>query len=182
MDVLWIGSLNALVGESDLRIHEGARVTAGVLRRAAAPPASVSTVFRTIWRIKSLSTPLGTKGNARPDLQQLVLQSQVLGLCDSSEERGPDRLESRVRAALENPAAIRRFGGWSLGESTNLINDAWLWNDLTRLDEFEVFLLSAKGNLSLPVWVDHVATSDRSPSPGDSTRTEIRGHPTDFFG
>ncbi len=56
------GFLLSLVGETDRRRHVGVRVTASLLKQS-----EISTVLRTVWRVKSL--PLGTSGNTRPDYQ-----------------------------------------------------------------------------------------------------------------
>jgi CRISPR-associated protein Cas5t len=57
---------------------------------------------------------------------------------------------------LQNPEKILRFGGWSLGESTHLINDAHLIHDAMPPSLCRTFLLDTNGNHTLPVWVDHV--------------------------
>src|SRR6476661_8866257 len=42
---------------------------------------------------------------------------------DSADEAADaDRLERRVRQALEHPASVNRFGGLALGESTHLVD------------------------------------------------------------
>lgn len=147
------GALLSLVGESDLERHVGARVSAGLFN---AP--TRSTVLRTLWRIKDPALGQGNKKNARPDFQQLVVGADLLVLCDSSGERRAPTLEDRVRSAFSSPEAIQRFGGWCLGESTHLINDAWLLDALTLPSVCQVFVCDDQGDVTLPVWVDHVGT------------------------
>lgn len=157
------GMLLALVGEEDRERHRGCRVTAGVVRSEG-----VSTVLRTVWRIKELGTPQGNGENARPDFQQIVVNSDLVVLCDSSEEQGVEpRLERRVVSALRHPDQIARFGGLSLGESTHLINDLWLLEDGALPGDVQIFLHVDDGPVTLPVWVDHVGSAGTRYAVGD---------------
>lgn len=144
------GALLSLVGEVDRERHRGCRITGGIVGR---PETSV--VVRTLWKIKDLKSPQGSGENAKPDFQQLLTGCEVVIWCDSSAETG-DGLERRVMRALVSPSKIDRFGGWSLGESTHLVNDAHLLRDATAPDGTRAFLLDPDGTLTLPVWVDHV--------------------------
>jgi CRISPR-associated protein Cas5t len=147
------GFLLSLVGETDRRVHVGCRVVPVLLNE---PP--TSTVLRTIWRVKKM--PLGASGNTRPDYQQLLTDIRLIIWLDSSDEE-TDRLEDRVRRALIDPASVARFGALSLGESTHVVDQVCL------LDRIKVslpqtgraFLVTAKGRLTLPVWVDHVGSA-----------------------
>jgi CRISPR-associated protein Cas5t len=149
------GSLLSLVGETDRSRHRGCRVTAGLLNSPA-----ISTVLCTRWQIKDRKTPQGNGKNTGPDFQQLVVDAQLMVWCDSSGEPDPTTgLENRVIRALQHPEEITRFGAWSLGESTHLINDAWLRSDAQPPASCRAFLLGARGNLTLPVSVDHVGSA-----------------------
>lgn len=150
------GFLLSWVGEEDRLRHRGVRVTAGLLNAPAR-----STVLRHLWRVKNRRVPLGTADNARPDYQQLLLESELVIWCDSREEpRGPgEGLEARVRAALSDPGSVARYGGLSLGESTHLVNDVRVLRDADLARAPRVFLLDEEGDLSLPVWVDHVGSA-----------------------
>lgn len=149
------GALLSLVGEIDRERHRGCRITSGLLNEP-----EKSTVLRTLWRIKDAGTPQGNAENARPDFQQLVLNADVVIWCDSSDEPDPTHgLESRVIAAVQNPSTVNRFGGWSLGESTHLINDMWLLENGTPPGACRAFFQSPTGNVTLPVWVDHVGSA-----------------------
>lgn len=157
------GMLLSLVGETDRTRHQRARVTVGAFVRGR-----ISTVLRTTWRIKDASTPQGNGENAKPDFQQLVVGSDLLILCDGSDEiHGGPRLESRLEAALRDPSSVSRFGGLSLGESAHLVND------ITRIPGPELpqramtFLVAPEGALTLPIWVDHVGSAGTSYAVGD---------------
>src|SRR3954451_6262496 len=80
------GFLLSLVGETDRRRHIGVRVCPVMLNR---PETSV--VLRTVWRVKK--TPLGSRGNTRPDYQQLLAPICLLIWIDSAEEATPTPLE-----------------------------------------------------------------------------------------
>jgi CRISPR-associated protein Cas5t len=117
-------------------------------------------VLRTLWRIKDRRSPAGSGQNARPDFQQLAIGAELMVWCDSSEEHDPAvGLETRVVAALTRPETVDRFGGWSLGESTHLVNDATLVPDGRPPAPSRVFLSHPDGELTLPVWVDHVGSA-----------------------
>jgi len=148
------GALLSLVGETDRDRHRGCRVTAGLLNQP-----EMSTVLRTLWQIKDKQAPQGTGKNAGPDLQQLVIGAELILWCSSRDEQAEKSgLEARVKAAFRDPSSIQRFGGWSLGESTHLINDASL-QDPTAALVSRTFLLDENGLITMPVWVDHVGSS-----------------------
>lgn len=149
------GMLLSLVGETDRDVHRGCRVTTGIFEIG-----EVSTVVRTLWRIKDPKQPQGVGENAKPDFQQLVVNADVLVACDSSDEKASPSLEERVFAAVTDPKPLSRFGGLSLGESTHLINDLWLIRDGDPLHKpARVFVAKREGDLTLPVWVDHVGSA-----------------------
>lgn len=177
------GALLSLVGEVDRERHRGCRVTAG--RRGEA---EVSVVLRTRWQVKDGKLPPGEGVNAGPDLQQLLVGGDFVLWCDGSEEAGPEpTLEQRVRQALAQPQEIDRFGGWSLGESTFLINDATLVAEPERLGGVETFVEDPQGDVTLPVWVDHVGSAgtryavgrlvqlERAPLPVELPRVPVIG-------
>ena len=149
------GALLSLVGEVDRERHRGCRISAGLLEEPGR-----STILRTLWRIKKKAHGQGNGENARPDFQQLVLGAELMLWCDGAEEPDPaTSLETRVRAALADPSSINRFGGWSLGESTHLINDLWMRQDGVPPSACRAFLEEPGGTLTLPVWVDHVGSA-----------------------
>lgn len=153
------GFLLSLVGETERRRHIGVRVTAGLLEHS-----EISTVLRTVWRVKSL--PLGAGGNTRPDYQQLLTQVELVVWLDAGKDSATPNLEQRVGTALDVPERIDRFGGLSFGESTHLVDE------VTRLvpdDRRKVatFLLRERGRMTLPVWVDHVGSRNTRYVTGD---------------
>lgn len=156
------GALLSLVGEVDRRRHVGCRVTAGLLNAPA-----VSTVLRTLWRIKSKKDSQGNNENARPDFQQLVVGADLMVWVDSTGEANGAGLEQRVRSAMREPGEVDRFAGWCLGESTHLINDAWLIDDAVPPGPCRMFLVDPEGALTLPRWVDHVGFTETRFTVGD---------------
>jgi CRISPR-associated protein Cas5t len=148
------GMLLSLVGETDREVHRGCRVTTGIFATG-----EISTVVRTLWRIKDPKQPQGVGENTKPDFQQLVLNSDLLVVCDSSEDIGNPTLEARVVEALRNPSSISRHGGLSLGESTHLVNDVYLISGERLPVPARVFVTTKDGDLTLPVWVDHVGSA-----------------------
>ena len=148
------GFLLSMVGEYSRSRHLGVRVCPALLSRPQR-----STVLRTLWRFKERR--LGGSGNQRPDYQELLTGVDLAIWIDSSEEtQEPPHLEARLIQALDDPRAVVRQSALCLGESTHMIDQ------VTRLDEArlpagsaEAYLLSERGRLPLPVWVDHVGSS-----------------------
>lgn len=147
------GALLALVGEVDREAHLGARVTVTRLN----PPVR-SEVLRTLWRIKDKNNGQGLGNNATPDFQQVITQSELIVWVDSTEEGRTLSLEDRVREAMIAPHLVDRFGGWSLGESTHLIDEARLI-EVGAKEPAPTFVLAAEGSVSMPVWVDHIGSA-----------------------
>jgi len=144
------GMLLSLVGEPDRLVHQGAEIAIAILSR---PP--ISTVLRTLWRIKSAKTPPGIGSNKRPDFAELLTDVRLsLWVRRGTDQSNPPLLD-RLHCALENPASVSRFGGLSLGESQFLVNEARSWR---HTDPLAGWALTAdeKGNLALPIWPDHV--------------------------
>lgn len=167
------GALLSLVGEWDRERHRGCRVSAGLLNSPA-----TSVVLRSLWQIKTLKSPQGVGQNAGPDLQQLVLDARLVLWCDSSEEPGEgERLEERVGRALREPWAVERSGGWSLGESTHLINDVRLLPYGRPPEGCDAFLIAPEGDTTLPVWVDHVGSRGTHYAVGRLTRLDEAPRP-----
>lgn len=157
------GFLLALIGEEDRKRHVGARVTAGVVRAG-----EVSTVLRTLWRVKDRKAPPGTANNIRPDFQQLATGSLLTIWVDRGDEDAATCLEGRVHTALANPRSIDRFGGLSLGESTHLVDSIDVIDN--EPPEGDIFLLADKGRVNLPVWVDHVGSAGTRYAVGNLVR------------
>lgn len=147
------GMLLSLVGETDRRSHIGAEIALGMLSTPA-----VSTVIRTVWRLKT-GAPPGTASNKRPDFQQILTDVRlVIWLRAGSGEPVNPSLEERVRAVIDKEAISVRFGALALGESTHLVDE------IRRLraddgDRLRLLRADTHGHLALPIWVDHVGSA-----------------------
>ena len=137
------GFLLSLIGEEDRDAHQGARIAYALL---GLPELSV--VLRTTWRLKEKAPP-GLKSNRRPDYQELLTGLHLAVWV------APGDLAQEVRLVGEQPQAVSRYGGLSLGESRDLVNDI-TWSPRWE-QQMAMWLVSdADGNLTLPIWVDHV--------------------------
>ena len=145
------GMLLSLVGEENRLVHSGAELAVALLFDPAR-----SVVLRTLWHIKSKKTDLGIGTNKRPDYQELLSDIRLsVWVRRSESEKATPALFDRLSAALDHPAGVKRFGGLSLGESTMLVDEVRHWR---KTDPAEGRLLEKfdDGDLSLPVWPDHV--------------------------
>lgn len=105
------GFLLSLVGEEDRHAYVGTRLALAVMGEP-----SISTTLRTTWRIKSRRPP-GIGNNKKPDYQEVLTGLQVfvcVGDCEFTD---------RIRTSIKFPTGISRYGGLSLGESRDLVND-----------------------------------------------------------
>lgn len=146
------GMLLSLVGEENRLVHQGAELAVALLSE---PQRSV--VLRTLWRLKDKKSALGIGSNKRPDFQELLSDVRLsVWVRPGADARSPS-LYDRLKAALNRPADVNRFGGLSLGESTMLVDEVRRWNGR---DPAEGRLLTQDddGDLSLPVWPDHVGS------------------------
>jgi len=139
------GFLLSLVGEEDRRRYLGTRLSYALLSQP-----ELSLVLRTVWRIKEKSPP-GLGSNRRPDYQEILTG---LELCIWV---GPGELAQRLQEAAANPQSIVRYGGLSLGESRDLINDLD-WFPAWPKREALWLVADPQGDLPLPLWVDHVGS------------------------
>ncbi|MBW7864433.1 MAG: type I-MYXAN CRISPR-associated protein Cas5/Cmx5/DevS [Candidatus Hydrogenedentes bacterium] len=140
------GFLLSLVGEEDRWKYTGTRLAIAMLSLPA-----LSTVLRTVWRVKSNKSGLGIGKNKTPDYQELLIGLELAVWV------APGDVAERLADGLANPATITRYGGLSLGESRDLVDEVrlnphyggrrgvWLSRD-------------PGGSLPLPVWVDHVGS------------------------
>jgi CRISPR-associated protein Cas5t len=161
------GCLLSLVGETNRYQHIGAKITCGLFNRG-----NISTVLRTIWRLKDKKVLPGEGQNKRLDRQQIVINSHLIIWVDSSEENKKMTLEYRVKNAMKDPNSVSCFGGWSLGESFNLINDAYL-REQEIIQEADTFLLDTVGNFTFPIWVDHCGTLKTKYVRGSFRKTKL---------
>lgn len=147
------GMLLSMVGEERRARHLGARLALAVLGDP-----TVSTVLRTVWRVKNLALDPGVGENRRMDFQEILTDVRIAVWLDSSDEPAAngEPLVARVARALHEPQAITRYGGLSLGESRDLVDSISPLRP--RAGEEGLWLLpDPAGNLTLPIWPDHVA-------------------------
>lgn len=100
----------------------------------------------------------GLGANARPDFQELLNDIRLaIWVRKGAVEDAPKPLIHRIFSALNDPSRVFRYGGLSLGESTHLVDELRNW----RHDDPKnghLLLADERGELSLPVWPDHVGS------------------------
>jgi CRISPR-associated protein Cas5t len=149
------GMLLSIVGEVNRRVHEGAEIAIAMLSEPV-----YSTVLRTLWRVKDKGEGLGLGNNRRPDFQELLADVRLgVWVRRGTAEMNEVSLAQRLLVAINKPSSVTRFGGLSLGESTHMVDE---------LSEFKahsthgrLLVGTAEGDLSLPIWVDHVGSKTR---------------------
>jgi CRISPR-associated protein Cas5t len=145
--------LLSLVGEPDRLTHQGAEVAIALVSQ---PERSV--VLRTLWRVKDKKSPPGCGINKRPDFQELLTDTRIsVWVRQGENEHAEVPLIYRLSSAMANPESLNRFGGLSLGESTQLVDEVrpWRASDPAR---GRLLLSTEEGDLSLPIWPDHVGS------------------------
>lgn len=147
------GMLLAMVGEVNRRVHEGAEIAIALLSEPA-----YSIVLRTMWRVKDKNKGPGLKDNRRPDFQELLSGIHLaIWVREGASERNNISLARRVRMALEDPSSVARFGGLSLGESTHLVDIIAILRG--QAESCQMLVAEQNGELSLPIWPDHVGSA-----------------------
>jgi CRISPR-associated protein Cas5t len=145
--------LLSLVGEQNRLVHCGAEVAIGLL---SDPNRSV--VLRTLWRVKDAKIGPGLGNNKRPDYQELLSDIRLsVWVRQGARENVTPPLVERIALAVKSPANVHRFGGLSLGESTHLVDEirCWRQGDPAKV---QILLVDDQGDLSLPIWPDHVGS------------------------
>jgi CRISPR-associated protein Cas5t len=143
------GMLLSMIGEINRRVYEGTEIAIALLSEP-----QYSVVLRTLWRVKNKHSGLGLGENRRPDFQELLTDVRV-AVWIRDEETAETSLTKRIQNSLDDPSTVNRFSGLCLGESTHLVDDVKLLRDLPG--GFCQFLLNDDdGDLSLPIWADHV--------------------------
>jgi len=149
------GMLLSVVGEPNRFAHQGADIAVALLSE---PERSV--VLRTLWRVKDRKSPPGFGNNKRPDFQELLSDICLsIWVRHGESEASETALVHRLQAALREPETVSRSGGLSLGESPHLVNEVRSWRDGDP-SSGRVLLQDHKGDMSLPVWPDHVGSKD----------------------
>ena len=139
------GFLLSLVGEEDRWAYAGERLAMATLRNP-----EVSLVLRTAWRVKSKKHGPGLENNRRPDFQEILTGVEfVVWVAEGN-------LCERLRAIAEGTPPMR-FGGLSLGESRDLVDEIHFKPELTGV-EGQWLVTDEQGTYPLPLWVDHVGS------------------------
>jgi CRISPR-associated protein Cas5t len=146
--------LLSLVGEPNRLVHQGAELAIALVSEPLH-----SAVLRTLWRVKDAKAGPGLGNNKRPDFQELLSNIQLsVWVRRGTEKNKTKTLLERLEGALVCPESVVRHGGLSLGESTHLVNEVRRWRAKdSRLGR--VLLSDDRGDLSLPVWPDHVGSA-----------------------
>ena len=143
------GSLLSLVGETDRELHRGVKLAISLISKP-----KISTVMRTTRRLKN--PDINHPGNSKPDFQQVLSDIRSVVGIDSTEDEA--NLENRIRLALQNPERIDRFGGLSLGESRDLIDNIKIISELSPL--WQWLVRDPQGKLQLPLSVDYFGSKE----------------------
>ena len=139
------GLLLSLVGETERTKHIGVKLATGIIQEVKS-----SVVLRTFKRSKEKD--INAKANSKPDFQEILCGLSYAVCVDSGEDK--QSLENRIKVALTQPEKIHRFGGLSLGESRDLIDDIRILEHLPSQQECKWLLKNPNGE-ALPVWVDY---------------------------
>ncbi len=108
-----------------------------------------TTVLRTFKRRKK--NDINHPSNSRPDYQEVLCGLNLVVCVDSTQDA--HNLENRIAQALRHPETIDRFGGLSLGESRDLIDDLRILDPLPP--SIEWLVKDDCGKITLPIWVDY---------------------------
>ena len=147
------GMLLSLVGEANRLVHKGAEIALALVSEPKR-----STILRSLWRVKDMKAGLGLGSNKRPDFQEILSDIRLsVWIRRGKAESSSTPLTQRLSMALENCGSVSRFGALSLGESTHLVDEIRQWrpDDPTK---GKLLVSDAKGNLSRPIWPDHVGS------------------------
>ena len=145
------GMLLSLVGETNRLKCQGAEIAVAMLGRRP----EVSVVLRRLWRVKNKNLLPGTGENTSPDYQELLTGVSLSVWVKVSDDSSS--LYQRLRAAIDKPETITRFGGLCLGESTHLVDEIRKWRK-TDANAGWRLVPDPAGDLSLPVWPNHVGS------------------------
>jgi CRISPR-associated protein Cas5t len=141
------GFLLSLVGEENRYAYTGTKIAYALSQKP-----KLSVLLRTVWRIKFKEHAPGTESNRRPEYQEILTNLNLFLWV------GEGDLANRLQTAENTPGAIERYGGLSLGESRDLVNDI-RWRPETPNANLLWIKPDAKGEMPLPVWVDHVGSA-----------------------
>ncbi len=142
------GFLLSLVGEEDREKYVGSQIAYAIVQEP-----EMSLILRTTWRVKKKIIPMGIGENSRPDYQQILTNLELVIWVK------PGDLSRKLEMLRVSPEKISRFGGVSLGESRDLINDIYWCPDWSQKEGLWLSP-SSEGDMTLPIWVDHVGSKN----------------------
>lgn len=143
------GFLLSLVGEVDRNRYIGTRLAIAVTKKP-----EISRVLRTLWRVKDKNIQPGLGNNRCPDYQELLTGLEIIVWVAKGE------LMDKLMVLRQNPADIERFGGLSLGESHDLVDEVKFLPAYPDNEPAIWLVKDACGHYPLPIWVDHVGSRD----------------------
>ncbi len=143
------GCLLSLVGETNIQHHRGVKIAIALTSK----PKS-STVMRTTRRLKNAD--LNSPSNSKPDFQEILSGIKIIIGVDSSKDK--NNLENRIIKALNSPETIQRFGGLSLGESRDLIDDIQILDQPP--ESIKWLTPNNQGKIKLPLIVDYLSSKN----------------------
>jgi CRISPR-associated protein Cas5t len=143
------GCLLSLVGEINIQHHQGVKIAIALVSK---PQSSI--VMRTFRRLKN--SDLNSPSNSKPDFQEILSGIEIVIGIDSSEDI--NNLEIRVVQALTHPENIERFGGLSLGESRDLIDDIQVIKEPSK--SLQWLTKNTQGKIKLPLIVDYLGSQN----------------------
>ncbi len=146
------GMLLSMVGEKDRYQHTGTYIAVGLIND---PEHSI--VLRKMWKIKQNYLLPGLNENAGPGHQELLIGTELYVWINKGEDNNEVPLYNKIQNAFSNPKSVQRFGSLCLGESTHLVNDI-RYSKKTDKETFQLLKPVDLGDLSLPIWPDHVGS------------------------
>jgi CRISPR-associated protein Cas5t len=167
------GMLLSVVGEEDRLRHAGAEIAIATLGHPER-----SKVLRTVWRLKEKKNGSGQGSNRRPDFTELLTGVRFCVWVRPGQTEASPALAHRLASAIEDPTQVVRFGGIALGESTFLVDELRPWREGDP-SEGAYLLVAAKGNLTLPVWPDHVGSRQTRWESYQKSPAGLIGNPPD---
>jgi CRISPR-associated protein Cas5t len=140
------GFLLSLVGEEDRWKYTGTRLAIAVTKCP-----ELSTILRTVWRVQNREDLPGAGRNKKPDFKEILTDLEFGVWVEEGE------LSERVKRAFCPDTPVDRYGGLSLGESVDLVNEITISPNWDNMEGTWLYG-EPEGKLPLPVWVDHVGT------------------------
>ena len=129
--------------------HRGVKIA---LALASKPQSNI--VMRTVRRLKNAD--LNHPSNSKPDFQEVLSGVEIVVGVDSCEDTND--LETRIVESLSNSKFTERFGGLSIGESKDLIDDIQILEKPSQ--SLQWLTINTKGKIKLPLIVDYMGSKN----------------------